>query len=346
MTSDRQAAKALVLGYFDAIESADVHELANVVGRLAGDEFRFRGVHPFNEIDNVEDLAATVWQPMQTSFTQLQRRQDIFMAGPNLIDGNMWVTSMGKFMGLFDKDWLGIPSTGKISLIPYCEFHRIDGGKIAESALWIDIISVMKQAGIQPLPLQTGAEIINPGPRTGDGILLDPQEDAASSKTLDLIMEMCNDLVGDGMRSPADTLEKTWHDDMVWFGPSGIGATFTIDRYQQQHQGPFRAGLNDIKFNGHVLEHAEGHYGAWFGWPNLRMKQGNGFLGLPASGTPTEMRVVDVYRRDGDKLAENWIFIDFLHYLKLLGVDVLERCRTIARSQTREETAARSQIAE
>jgi hypothetical protein len=32
------------------------------------------------------------------------------------------------------------------------------------------------------------------------------------------------------------------------------------------------------------------------------------------------------------ELAENWIFIDFLHYLLLLGVDVLERCRTISRS--------------
>jgi hypothetical protein len=43
------------------------------------------------------------------------------------------------------------------------------------------------------------------------------------------------------------------------------------------------------------------------------------------------MRVVDIYRRDGDKLAENWVFIDLLHYLLLLGVDVLERSRTIVR---------------
>ena len=256
------------------------------------------------------------------------------MAGPNLIDGNMWVTSMGKFMGLFDADWLGIPSTGKLVLIPYCEFHRVENGEIAESALWVDIISVMKQAGVQPLPLQTGAQIINPGPRTGDGLLFEPQDDAASQQTLDLIMQMCNDLVGDGMESPMDNLDSTWHDDMIWFGPSGIGATYTIDRYQEQHQGPFRHGLKDIAFNGHILEHAEGDYGAWFGWPNLRMRQGDGFLGLPASDTLTEMRVVDVYRRDGDKLAENWIFIDFLHYLLILGVDVLERCRTISRTKT------------
>jgi ketosteroid isomerase-like protein len=325
----RQAAKQVVLDYFAALETAPVTGLGEAIRNITTDDYSFRGVHPFNEIDSSTDVAGKVWQPMHESFTSMQRRQDIFMAGPNLIDGSMWVTDMGKFMGLFDNDWLGIPATGKIAMLPYCEFHRIEDGKIAESALWVDIISVMKQAGVYPLPPQTGAELINPGPRTGDGLLFDPQIEDESQETLDLIMQMCDELVGDGMRSPEDHLRNTWHSDMLWFGPSGIGATYTIDRYQMQHQDPFNAGLNDIEFNGHILEHAEGNYGGWFGWPNLRMKQGDGFLGLPASDTQTEMRVVDIYRRDGDKLAENWIFIDFLHYLNLLGVDVLARCRSI-----------------
>jgi hypothetical protein len=329
--SDTQQAKAIVLDLFAKQEAASADSIADVIGGFTSADYSFRGVHPFNELEGADSVAATVWQPLRESFPALQRRLDIFMAAPNLIDGNMWVTSMGKLMGLFDDDWLGIPATGKIALIPYCEFCRIEDGKIAESALWIDIISVMKQAGLSPLPMQTGAEIVNPGPRTGDGLLFDAQDPDESKKTLDLIMEMCSDLVGDGMESDDDMLRKTWHDDMIWFGPSGIGATYTIDRYQQQHQGPFNAGLKNIDFNGHILEHAEGDYGGWFGWPNLRMNQGDGFLGLPASDTPTEMRVVDIYRRDGDKLAENWIFIDFLHYLKLLGVDVLERCREISR---------------
>ncbi len=329
--TDAQDSKAIVLDYFAQLESAAPDSIGSLLGELVTDDYRFRGVHPLNELGGAEAVADVVWKPMKTSFAGLQRRQQIFMAAPNRIDDTMWVTSMGTFLGLFDEDWLGIPSTGKIALIPYCEFHRIDAGRIAESALWIDIISVMKQAGLNPLPVQTGAEIVNPGPRTGDGLLFDTQDPAESAKTLDLIMEMCDDLVGDDMRSPSENLAKTWHDDMLWFGPSGIGATYTIDRYQLQHQGPFRAGLEDIVFTGHVLEHAEGNYGGWFGWPNLTMKQGDGFLGLPASGKTSEMRVVDIYRRDGDKLAENWIFIDFLHYLRLLGLDVLERCQSIGR---------------
>ncbi|MEL7186698.1 MAG: nuclear transport factor 2 family protein, partial [Pseudomonadota bacterium] len=255
----------------------------------------------------------------------------LLVAGSNLIAGDMWVTSMGKFLGLFDKPWLDIRPTHKIALIPYCEFHRVAGGKVTESALWVDIISVMKQSGYNPFGLQTGAEIVNPGPRTADGVLLEPQAENESQKTLDLIMTMCNDLVGDGMESSQDVLKQTWHDDMLWFGPSGIGATYTTERYQEQHQGPFQDGLKNIDFNGHILEHSEGAYGGWFGWPNLRMNQGDGFLGMPASDTQTEMRVVDIYRRDGEKLAENWVFIDLLHYLRLLGVDVLKRYREIHR---------------
>ena len=56
------------------------------------------------------------------------------------------------------------------------------------------------------------------------------------------------------------------------------------------------------------------------------MKPKGGYLGLTnASDIESEMRVVDLYRRDGDKIAENWIFIDHLHFLKGLGVDLLDR---------------------
>lgn len=331
--SDRQHAKKIVRSYFQTWESTNAAGLARELTKHCGEGYLLRAVHPFNQLDGVKAAAGTLWRPMFEAFTSLQRREDIFMAGPSLTDGRMWVTSMGTFLGLFDGDWLGIPATGKLVQIPYCEFHQVSGDHIAESTLWLDIISVMKQAGWNPLPMQTGAEMINPGPRTHDGLLFDAQDDAESKKTLDLIMRMCRDLVEkDGFQSSNSSLANTWHNDMLWFGPSGIGATYTIPRYQLQHQGPFRAGLRSTEFTGHVLEHAEGNYGAWFGWPNIAVIQGDGFLGLPASDRPTEMRVVDVYRRDGDKLAENWIFIDLLHYLKLLGLDILERCGSIGRA--------------
>ncbi len=51
-----------------------------------------------------------------------------------------------------------------------------------------------------------------------------------------------------------------------------------------------------------------------------------GYMGL-TKGPRADMRVVDIYRRDGDKLAENWVFIDLLHWLSEQGLDVLQRMR-------------------
>ncbi len=326
-----QDSKALVLNFYKELEATSADHAGNVLSRYTSSDYRFRGVHPFNELDGADAVAEAVWKPLLTAFTPMQRRQDIFMAGTNNIDGTEWVTSMGKFMGLFDDDWLGIPATGKITFLPYVEFSRIDDGKICESAFFCDIISVMKQVGLTPLPIQTGAEIINPGPRTHDGLMFAAQDEAESRKTLDLVNRMCDDLVADGLESPSKNLARTWHEDMIWFGPSGIGATYTIDRYQTQHQGPFGAGLENIVFNGHVCNYAEGNFAGWFGWPNLTMTSSGGFMGLPASDRRIHMRVVDMYRRDGDKLAENWIFIDMLYWMIQQDVDLLERTRQIVR---------------
>jgi len=120
---------------------------------------------------------------------------------------------------------------------------------------------------------------------------------------------------------------------MIWFGPAGIGATYTLDRYEEQHQGPFEDGLDNIEFHGHECRFAEGNYAGWFGWSNLSMIPSGGFLGLPATERKVEMRVVDMYRREGEKLAENWIFIDLLYFLKQQGLDVLERNQSLHAAQ-------------
>ena len=50
-------------------------------------------------------------------------------------------------------------------------------------------------------------------------------------------------------------------------------------------------------------------------------------MGMPAGNKPADMRVIDFYRRDGDKLTDNWVFIDFLHFWKMQGLDVLKRMK-------------------
>jgi len=57
-----------------------------------------------------------------------------------------------------------------------------------------------------------------------------------------------------------------------------------------------------------------------------------GFMGMPAGSEPGEFRVVDIYRREGDKLKENWVFIDLLHFWKTQGVDILARMQEVPKT--------------
>tara|TARA_B110000211_G_scaffold148452_1_gene169080 strand:- start:1248 stop:1976 length:729 start_codon:yes stop_codon:yes gene_type:complete len=240
---------------------------------------------------------------------------------------------MGHFQGLFDNDWLGILATGKMAYLRYAEFHNIKDGKIVRSSFFCDIIGVMHQAGINPLSTQTGASVIVPGPMTHDGIQVTDQSQTESGKTMSVLNQMIADLdelnhSGDD-RYPPEVLERTWHSDMNWYGPAGIGSTFTIPRYQEQHSYPFREGLKDKVYNGHICRYAEGNYACFFGWPNLTHTPVGGFLGLPGNDCRVDMRVVDVYRREGDKLAENWVIIDLPWWLKQQGIDIFERWKNI-----------------
>lgn len=319
-------------GHLAAASSDDV---ACILSKRCAKNLDWRGVHPFHEQVGVGAAAEAFWKPFLLAFSCTQRRQDIFFAGDNVLPtGGLWVVSMGHLMGLFDQPFLGIPPTRKIAMVRYAEFNRVENGSITATAFFPDLLHLMRQAGLSPLPDQTAAHLVQPGPETHDGLLLDDAEPGTGRATLDLIERMIGDISrnsndGSGKApydaTPQQELARCWHDDMIWWGPEGIGATYSIERYIEQHQRPFRSFLTNRTFNGHVSRVAEGHYGGFFGWANLTLTSTGGYLGVLPEGTVGDMRVVDLYRRDGDKLAENWVFIDMLHFLNMQGIDLLGR---------------------
>lgn len=331
--SKYQAAKAIVRSYFDAMEKASPETVADIIKNYTSEDYFWRGVYPFRELHGADAAADTFWAPLMKSLTRMQRRQDIFIAGTNEISHEQWVMSMGNFMGLFDLDWLGIRHTRKIANLRYAEFNCVENGKITQTGLFVDIIGLMVQAGSYPLPPSTGVYFNYPGPRTHDGLLFDDAEQQESAATLALVNEMVDDLIAlnesGSMGCPPELLEKTWSKDMIWYGPAGVGATYTIPRYQEQHQLPFRNNLADKKFVAHVCRFAEGNFACFFGWPNLSNSPLGGWLGLPGGNRNISMQVVDVYRREKDKLAENWVFIDIPYWLKQQGLEVLDRTQGI-----------------
>ncbi len=330
--SDFQAEKELVRSFHRALDGAEGDAIATAISPFVSPEWLWRGMHPFHEQRGPEAVARIFWEPLRLAFRRPQRRPDIFIAGLNEIDGfeSCWVVEMGHLLGLFDSSWLGIRPTQRIAMLRYCEFHRVEGGRIIETAMFCDILHLMMQAGQNPLPPQTGAMLVQPGPRTHTGLCYEPQDPARGQATLATINAM---LKGMGERTreedPAVRLAMDWKDDMLWWGPAGIGATYTIERYLRQHSFPFRDALVDYSFNGHIAKLAEHDFGGFFGWANLTLRNAGGYLGMTGGPGPADMRVIDMYRVEDGKLAENWIFIDILHFLNMQGLDVLKRMEAV-----------------
>lgn len=333
LLSNFQSEKQLVRDYHEALSRATPEDVAGILKHYTAPDWRWRGMHPFNEQIGAQAVADTFWSPFLTAMTRVQRRPDIFMAGLNEIDGfqGRWVVQMGHLMALFDKPYLGILPTGKIVMLRFVEFNRIVDGKIAETAMFVDLVHLMTQAGQFPLPPQTGVHLIQPGPLTHDGLMYDKMDPVVGERSLAAI----NALLGNPKSkdlgiTEEERLKRVWHDNMIWWGPDGIGATYTIPRYLKQHSEPFSDGLHTgYKFNGHLCRMAEGSFGGFFGWANLTVFNSGGYLGMTKGPGPSEMRVVDLYRIENGKLAENWIFIDILHYLAVQGLDVLARMQRI-----------------
>ncbi|MBL4871830.1 MAG: ester cyclase [Rhodobacteraceae bacterium] len=330
--SDFQTEKQVIHDFYAELETADYTQIGDVLDKFTGDAYLWRGFHPFGELSSAIEVTDIFWRPLRNSLSNMQRREDIFFAGANHIDDgeSVWVISMGHLMGLFDAPWLGIRPTRKLAFLRYCEFNRVENGKILETAMYFDIPHLMVQAGQNPFPLQTAQHLVQPGPQTHGGLLYDLQNPIEGKVTLNLIHQMIGDLgQWDSGLSLEEELRQTWTEDMIWWGPEGIGATYTIERYAGQHSGPFRSGFKNRSKTKHIARLAEGQYGGFFGWPNFTATPTGGFMGMPATEKSGEFRVIDIYRRSGNKLAENWVFIDLLHFWNQQGVDILARSSNI-----------------
>ena len=326
------AAKQTVLSHHRSIDAAPNLELPNALGGKTSANCKFQFTAPFSECTGAEDASREFWLPLREAFSPLQRRPDIFFAGYNHLsdEPGVWVASMGHLLGLFDQPFLGMRPTRQSTMLRYAEFNYVVDGKITESTMFLDVLNLMAQVRAEALPPSTAATMVTPGPRTHDGLLYASQPESEGQKTLYLFLRMIERLLAEDVHTTNTDLSLDWTDDMIWWGPGGIGAPYTQGRYLEQHCVPFEEGLKWGDFFGHRTEFAEGHYGGFFGWPTFDVTSLGGYIGLaPKSEKKATMRVVDLYRREGDKIAENWNFIDHLHFLEQLGVDLIARQRLL-----------------
>ena len=335
MTSPIADAKNLVLSALNALPGNSQHS-PTVVSALPplrahfDSACEFHVFHPINQCGGVEAFDAKFWQPLLHAMPNLERRLDLFFAGS--FDGHIcggagtWVTATGYLVGTMTADWLGIPATGDTIYLRIGEFYRVEGAKIVEARILLDLVDVMRQAGFSVLPKSRGLDLLVPGPQMGDGILLSAQDEQVSHHTLAVLMGMMRGLrTYDQHNLSSMNVHGHWHKDMMWYGPCGIGTSREVAGFQKHHQKPFLHAFPGRVGGNHRARIAEGMYTASTGWPSVSATHLGDYLGVAATHKKINMRVADWWRREGDVLRENWVLIDLPELLLQMGVDLFER---------------------
>ncbi|MCY4543305.1 MAG: ester cyclase [Rhodobacteraceae bacterium] len=288
--------------------------------------------HPVNEIRGI-DAIADFWLNLRRSLPDMERRDSIFVAGRCRSDrrtdmavaGRPLVASLCHYQGTFSHSFLGIPPTHGVVHLRSCEVHHLVEGKIAHSWVLLDLLDLIRQAGLWPISPSLGTEGMWPAPATLDGAV-DDALIRQGERSLDIVLSMQRALHEfDGASIESMPLERHWTPDFQYYAASGIGMTRGLHGFRVHHQIPFLNGFPDRRGAGHYVRIGDGNFAVTGGWPSVRCTHLGEWLGLPATGRQVSMRVMDFYRIENERIAENWVPIDILHVLWQLGCDVLGR---------------------
>ncbi|MCG6902313.1 MAG: ester cyclase, partial [Rhodobacter sp.] len=233
---------------------------------------------------------------------------------------------IGHLQGEFAADYLGIPATLGIVHLRYGEAHFVDDGRIRHSQVQFDLIDLMRQAGVWPLPASLGTEGMWPGPATQDGLRLD-HTSRDDSDSLATVFRMHNALLSfDGKTLQSMPHAEFWTPDFMYYAGGGIGMMRGMDGFHAHHQIPFLRAFPDRSGRGHFIRIADGPY-AVTGGIVFGTHRGE-FLGMPGTGRVIDIPVMDFYRLDATgRIAENWLPIDILGIAHQMGNDLLARVR-------------------
>ena len=288
--------------------------------------------YPINELCGSAQIKQKFWHPLHNSLKDIERKA--FIEFQSEYQNHTWSAATGYFIGTFTQDLLGIPASGKTLYVRFTELVKLKDNKIAEYYIILDFLDVMNQVGVNPLRRSLGHDGLIMPPSSMDG--LNPSQTSVqhTAESEKLVMRMLEELGRfDGKSLTSMKLENYWHPDFMWYGPAGIGTTRGIEGFRQHHQGPFVFSFPDRVVDHKSTMVKQGNYVSTGGWPHMHGSHlVGGWLGLPPTTKNLELRVIDIWRREGSLLKENWVAIDIIHMCKQMGLDVFAMMKSASKS--------------
>ena len=287
--------------------------------------------HPVNRLEGPNEVAQKFLEPLRHALIGAERRDILFLGGQNrLHEKGQWVGCVTHYVGNFTEPLFGLQPSGSMVFLRSGEFYRLDqDGRIAEAKIIFDLIDLMRQAGRMPVA-SYGDEITFPPPATQDGLCPTLPYDGDA---FDVVERMASTL---GAYDPKTFSSEgqtgkggVWAENMLWYGPGGIGSNYRWEGFVQDHRAPFLTAFPDRKGGNHFCRFGDSHYAAMGGWPSIRATFAADYLGVKATSDPITMRVMDFYRIAGDQLAENWVLIDLVDLFLQAGRDMIAEANSI-----------------
>ncbi len=327
---DPATAKRTLLTALRRLARAAPEQLRDTAAAVFAPDLAYLTNHPVNQLHDLDALIDRHLLPMKRAMPDLERRDDILMGG-RWKDGD-WISATGYYYGTFTGEWHGLQPSGTWLYVRFGEFYKLVGGMVVDAYVMLDWVDVFRQLGCNPLRPALGVEGLCPPPAEQDGLQLHASDVAESEKSLKLVEAMIFEGMWafDGVNHESMRFHDFWVPDMMWYGPGGIGTTRGVDNFYKFHEGPFNEAWPDFRGGNHVARFGDGPFTCSTGWPSITATHtGGDFLGLAPSNQAITMRIMDWWRRDGDLLAENWIFIDSPALLNQLGRDLFAEARAL-----------------
>jgi predicted ester cyclase len=328
MQDDILSAKQSYFSNLRALAETPHQSWPLALSQIYAADVEWHGPHPINALTGVDALIEGFWKPFLHAFPDVERRDDILIAG-EFKDG-AWVGATGYYSATFSNDWLGIPATHALINIRYGEFSRMVDGKVREVYIILDILDVLRQVWRYPTMLPTPLGVLDrsPAPATRDGVSLSAIDNAASLQSLKLVEAMIAGLMQyDRQSLQSMGMARFWHPDMMWYGPAGIGMSRRLKGFEDVHQRVFLNAFPDRIGGDHKARIGDNAYVGSTGWPSIRATHLGQWMGVPATNRRITMRVMDFWRREGNLLRENWVFIDQIDLLLQMDIDVMAAYR-------------------
>lgn len=290
-------------------------------------------VHPFNTVGGVDGYETAFIAPLKAAFEGLHKRVDILIGGAS--GGSDWVAVHGHYAGKFASEWIGLKPSNRLEYLRFAEFFRMENGQAVEAHIFLDLPNLMITTDQWPIKSSPGKDRgytgLLPGPATADGVILHEGSAGESQRSLEIIEAMLKSLA-----TADEAWRPYWHANMLWHGPAAFGAFIGIEDFagfQVPFEQAFSSWTGGLSGNGvteHMTRYGDGDYACIAGWPSLMCVRRDMFLDQPASTDTVFMRVCDFWRRDGDKLVENWVLVDIPDVLLQMGCDLFEGAHSVA----------------